>query len=92
MIYDKLSPAEKKEFAGIVKSKEGVFLNFPRVKQQYEGAVQKLEEKKKDRDDLVLDLPKLKKHLTKAMDIFFIFKRINTVTKPILLISISHKR
>lgn len=71
VLIHKLSPAEEKEFAEIVKlstTDGGVYSNFLRVKQQYEAAAQKVKEKKKERDDLVEDLPKLKRALTKTMD------------------------
>merc|ERR1712146_18755 len=67
VLIHKLSPAEEKEFAEIVKSRN-VFLNFPSVKQDYEDAVEKVTAKKRERDALVADLPKYKRALKKAME------------------------
>jgi hypothetical protein len=67
ILIHKVTEAEEKEFAEIIKSRN-VYLNFPSVKKDYEDAVEKVKAKKMERDALVADLPKFKRALNKAME------------------------
>ena len=61
-LITKLSSNEKKEFAEIVKG-DKLQLSFLKLNQQYQNFTGKVNEKKRERDELVANLPKLFKIL-----------------------------